>query len=78
MSLYVLGSKPSLVHLVGRVLCSTIGPWDGLMNPFNGWLEILSFVILAIGRVSCCKSSNTDSPSSENGDWPYFLLVTGT
>ena len=78
MSPYALGSKPSLVHLVGKVPCSTIGPWDGLVNPFNGWFEILGFVILAIGRVSPCRSSNVDSPSPENGDWPSFLLVNGT
>ena len=68
MSLYALGSKPSLVRLVGKVPCSTIGPWDGLVNPFNGWLEIPDFVILAIERVNPCKSSNTDSSSPEKGD----------
>ena len=78
MSLYALGSKPSLVHLVGKVLCSTIDPWDGFVNPFNGWLKILDFVILATGRVSPCKFSNIDSPSPKKGDWPSFLLVTET
>ena len=63
---------------MGKVPCSTIGPWDGLMNPFNGWLKILDFVILATGRVNPYRSSKTDYPSPKKGDWPSFLLVTGT
>ena len=57
---------------------SPMFPWDGLVNPFNGWLEGLGFVILTTRRVSPWKSFNTNSSSSENEDWPYFLLVTGT
>ena len=67
MSLYALELKLFLVCFVGKVPCSTIGPWDGLVNPFNGWLEGLRFVILATGRVRPCKSFNTDSSSPENG-----------
>ena len=78
MSLSALGSKLSLVRLVGKVPCSTISPWDGLVNPFNGWLEILDFVILEIRRVNSYRSSNTDSSSPEKGDWPSILLMTGT
>ena len=78
MSLYALGSKPSLVRLVGKVPCSIIDSWDGLVNPSNGWLEIFDFVILVARSVNPYISSNTDSPSLEKGDWPSFLLVTGT
>ena len=35
MSLHALELKPFLVCFVDKVSCSTIGPLDGLVNPFN-------------------------------------------